>query len=35
MTYYIGSPIQLYGNTTIEAGTVLKFDYDNGAFFNQ
>lgn len=29
MTYYIGSPIQLYGNTTIEAGTVLKFDYDN------
>jgi hypothetical protein len=29
MTYYIGSPIQLYGNTTIEAGAVLKFDFDN------
>jgi hypothetical protein len=29
LTYYIGSPIQLFGNTTIEAGAVLKFDFDN------
>jgi hypothetical protein len=28
MTYYIGSPIQLFGNTTIEAGAVLKLDFD-------
>jgi hypothetical protein len=27
-TYYIGSPIRLYGDTTIEAGAVLKFDLD-------
>jgi hypothetical protein len=28
-TYYIGGPIQLFGNTTIEAGSTLKLDYDN------
>jgi len=27
VTYYIGSPVQLYGTTTIEGGAVLKFDY--------
>jgi hypothetical protein len=27
VTYYIGWPIKLYGNTTIEAGAVLKFDW--------
>jgi hypothetical protein len=27
-SYYVGSPLQLYGNTTLEAGAVLKFDFD-------
>ena len=27
VTYYIGSSYQLYGNTTIEGGAVLKFDF--------
>lgn len=27
VTYWVGSQIQLYGNTTIEAGAVLKFDW--------
>jgi hypothetical protein len=27
INYYIGSTVQLYGNTTIEGGTVVKFDY--------
>ncbi len=27
VTYYIGSPVQLYGTTTIEGGAVIKFDY--------
>jgi hypothetical protein len=27
ITYYIGSPIQLYGNTIIEGGAVIKFDW--------
>jgi hypothetical protein len=30
ITYYINSPIALYGNTTIEAGAVLKFNSYNG-----
>ena len=28
VTYYIGSPIQLFGDTTIEGGAVLKFDWN-------
>ena len=28
VTYYIGSPVQLYGDTVIEAGAVLKFDWE-------
>jgi hypothetical protein len=27
ITYYIGSTIQLYGNTTFQPGTIIKFDY--------
>lgn len=27
INYYIGSTVQLYGNTTLEGGTVVKFDY--------
>ena len=27
VTYYIGSPVQLYGNTTFEPGAIIKFDY--------
>ena len=28
VTYYIGEPVELHGQTTIEGGAVLKFDYD-------
>ena len=32
VTYYIGSSIPLFGNTTIEGGAILKFDwYDNAS----
>jgi Bacterial TSP3 repeat len=31
MNYYIGSTVQLYGNTTFEGGTTIKFDY-NGMY---
>ncbi|MGH7976701.1 MAG: immunoglobulin domain-containing protein, partial [Limisphaerales bacterium] len=27
VTYYIGSTVQLYGNTTFEPGAIIKFDY--------
>src|SRR5882672_9907256 len=28
LTYYIGGPVELYGQTTIEGGAVLKFNFD-------
>jgi hypothetical protein len=31
VTYYIGSQIYLYGNTTIEGGAILKFDWNNNS----
>jgi len=32
MTYWIYSPVQLYGKTTIEGGAVIKFDYTLWAY---
>src|SRR5664280_1977087 len=28
VTYYIGSPVQLFGTTTMEGGAVIEFDYN-------
>ena len=32
MTYYVTSEIGLYGTTTFEGGSIIKFDEQNGGF---
>jgi len=34
VTYYVWSPVQLYGKTVIRGGSVIKFDYNNEVYNN-